>query len=327
MPINFLILILTTRCDLQCAYCYNGDRPSRDMSLSVLRQALTWAANGQEPLRIQLTGGEPTLVPDLIALTLQEAQKLKRPYKISLQTNAKNINRELARFFWKNKIEVGVSLDGAPDINDAQRGATRAVLAGLEALASENCPFGATTVVTGLNQRDLSRIPLILAQYGSALGFGLDLLIHKGRLKIPPPEAENLRLGLIKLAQTLDFINARRKKPLVWRERRTLRSHLEKPGQVFCQACQRKSLAVGPEGSLYPCGQTAFDERFRLGDVFAPTLAPSPLGTINLRGPQCQDCLLKQSCPGDCPSRISYNQNHNPDLACLMWRVLAQNVL
>ncbi|MDR2422201.1 MAG: radical SAM protein, partial [Deltaproteobacteria bacterium] len=286
MPIDYLILILTTRCNLKCSYCYNGDLAPQDMGLKTLVRGLALAAAGEGPLRIQLTGGEPTLLPELIEAAAQEAAKLRRPYRLSLQTNATLLDRQLAKTLKKLNVEVGVSLDGPPALNEAMRGESKMAFRGFSALESEAWPFTATTVVAGPNAKELYQVPLVLAQYNAALGLGLDLLVQKGRGAEGPGsaqgqgpakglDAESLAAGLVKLKQTLAFINVRRKKPLILREEEFLRrARRRDDGQGFCAACRGSSLAVAPDGRVYPCGQSAFLDDFCLGTVFSEKLAP-----------------------------------------------------
>ena len=86
--INYLILALTTRCNLRCRYCYHGDPETRlDMAPSILQRAVMRAATGSGPLHIQLTGGEPCLVPELIETACRLAQQLQRPLTMGIQVN------------------------------------------------------------------------------------------------------------------------------------------------------------------------------------------------------------------------------------------------
>ena len=65
--IRYLILAVTSRCNLKCCYCYPAARgDGDDMADDLLDQALDIADHGT-PCHIQITGGEPTLVPDKIA--------------------------------------------------------------------------------------------------------------------------------------------------------------------------------------------------------------------------------------------------------------------
>jgi uncharacterized protein len=299
------------------------------MSRPILERALALAAEGEGPLRVQLTGGEPTLVPELIEAAAQAAQKLSRPTRLSLQTNGVNLDRAMVKFLKKLDVEVGLSLDGGPAIQAAQRGQSRAVFQALAALEREKWPFTVTTVVTARNCQDLAEVPLILSQYGMARGLGLDLLVRKGRLGVAAPEPTELAVGARKLREALGFVNARRKKPLTLREMEFLRRARLQGEGAFCLACLGLSLAVTPAGQVYPCGQAAFREESRLGEVFGQGLASSPLGpaaSLTLAGPHCQGCFLKGACPGECPSRLSLSQSsgQNPRLTCVLYRALAE---
>ena len=61
---------------------------------------------------------------------------------------------EIAQYLFKNKVAIGVSLDGRPNINDKLRltkagdGATNSILYGLEVLKRNNIAVGITCVVT-----------------------------------------------------------------------------------------------------------------------------------------------------------------------------------
>ncbi|WP_157068119.1 radical SAM protein, partial [Desulfosarcina cetonica] len=67
MAIRYLILALTRRCNLRCVYCYNGDgHDQADMPETVIRAAIDLVASSGQSFHLQLTGGEPTLVPGAI---------------------------------------------------------------------------------------------------------------------------------------------------------------------------------------------------------------------------------------------------------------------
>ncbi|MDR0549552.1 MAG: radical SAM protein [Deltaproteobacteria bacterium] len=326
-PISFLVLVLTTRCNLKCGYCYNGDLPPQDMDPLVLTAAFEVAAKGQGPLKVQMTGGEPTLVPELIVAVAEKALKLARPYRLSLQTNATLLDRSLVKTLKKLNVAVGVSLDGPPAVNEALRGQTRAVLAGLSALDEELWPFTTTSVVSAANCQALDQLPLLLGSRPAAVGLGLDLLVAKGRgLALKAPDPQSLANGVGQLGAALDFINARRRTPLRLREERFLAQAALGP-KAFCAACEGESLAVTPTGQVYPCGQTAFNEDLALGSIFKGPIKAKPLVGLSLSGPNCQACFLKGRCPGECPSRLYLNQGLEPFLACAMYQALARRLL
>jgi uncharacterized protein len=320
LDINYLILILTSRCNLKCLYCYNGYLAPEDMDLGVLKSALAKVREGHGALRLQLTGGEPTMVPHLIDQTVTLAKSLPRPCRISIQTNGTLLDRSQILYFKENNIEVGLSLDGPPLLNDQLRGRSQELFRSMALLDEAQVPFTVTTVVTQANALELYKVPLILAQYKAARGLGLDLLINKGRGLVKAAVKGDLISGLEKLKLTLKRLNQSRPQPLVLREEQFL-ARAKNSKNPFCEACRGGSMAVTPKGDVYPCGQTAFREGFYLGNL-KDNLKESLLPRQSLTGPHCRNCALLGRCPGECPSRLYFNEAQDPHLVCSIYRTL-----
>lgn len=321
MNLRYLIVLVTSRCNLKCLYCYNGRPEGRDMPLATLERVMALAARARGPLHIQLTGGEPCLVPELMAQAVRLAQALPQPPRLAVQTNATLLTPQLLSFFKENEIHVGLSLDGPLEINERLRGSSAALSRALALLEAEGVAFNVTTVVTALNVAALDKVPLLLAGYSQARGFGLDLLVNKGRGLAEPAEPQELAAAARRLKLMLAAVNSRRARPLIWREEALCQSDPAEDGS-FCHACRAESLAVDPEGRLYPCGQTVGVEALSLGTVEEPGQLRSPLVGLRLTGPHCAGCPLEGRCPGDCPSRLYFNAAQ-PRLACALYRALA----
>lgn len=328
MPIRYLILTLTTRCNLQCSYCYNGDLYCKaDMSEKVMVRAVSLVAGGGYSFHLQLTGGEPTLVPALIERAAVLAHETGRCDSIGIQTNATCLTPELLDLFRAYQIEVGVSLDGPPSVHQQQRGMAAETLRGLHLLETAGIPFRVTTVVTQANAAVLDGLVLTLAGFAYVRGIGMDLLVNKGRAgnreRIKPADRHTLAKGLKSMLSTLDAVNARRSDPIRLRERDLIITAEKKKASAFCHACLAESMAVQPDGGIFPCGQTMGDAHFAAGTVWAPHL--DKLKSLNNHRPQnisCGSCALKSSCPGDCPSRLHYNRHENSALACDLYQSL-----
>jgi uncharacterized protein len=330
MDIRYLILVLTTRCNLRCRYCYCGESEwSADMSVAVMQQAVGLAGAAGLSFHLQLTGGEPTLVPSLIETAADLALKTGRCHTIGIQTNGTCLTRNILTIFQRYGMQVGVSLDGPPQVHQNERGMAAQTLRGLQLLESVRIPFWITTVVTQANSARLDELVLILAGYSMARGIGLDLLVSKGRAQkadgVAPADRPALEKGLQRMRATLDAVNARRAVPIQWREwdllfpadgRRERRSG-------FCHASLAQSLAVTADGRIFPCTQTLDDERFAAGTVWQPRCeALSRLKTCHEPPASCAACEVNAVCPGDCPSRLYYNQNSDPAPACKLYRAL-----
>jgi uncharacterized protein len=120
-------------CNLDCTYCfflskealYPGSRFRMDGDLleQYVRQLLE--SHLTEHVAIAWQGGEPTLMGleffrDLIALV----ERHRRPGQViehTIQTNGTLLDEEWAAFFAEHGFLVGLSMDGPPDIHDAQR--------------------------------------------------------------------------------------------------------------------------------------------------------------------------------------------------------------
>jgi uncharacterized protein len=332
MEIRYLILARTTRCNLRCRYCYNADQDrTEDMPVAVMQKAMDLAGTGGRPFHLQLTGGEPTLVPELVAAAAKLAISTGRCRSMGIQTNATCLTPELLSLLKRAHVQVGVSLDGPPAVHEHQRGRAATTLRGIQQLESARIPFRVTTVVTRINAECLDELVLSLAGFSMARGIGLDLLVCKGRAQqageVAPVDRQTLEKGLQRMHAMLVAVNSRREVPIQWREWELIFPDDGRPKHRsgFCHASLGQSLAAMPNGRLFPCGQTLGDSRFSAGTVWEPQDGKlTPLRTCRPQQAGCSTCELATTCPGDCPSRLHYNQNRNPTLACHLYRTLYQ---
>lgn len=328
MPTRYLILALTNRCNLRCAYCYNGEGggETMDMPDTVMAQAVREVASQGEPFHLQLTGGEPTLVPESISKAIALARDSGRCRSLGIQTNATCLTPDLLALFKDHDVQVGVSLDGPPAVHQQQRGMAAETLRGLQLLEAAGLAFRVTTVVTKANAAALDRLVLSLAGFRCARGIGLDLLVQKGRARqcaaTMPADASSLEQGLRRMLAVLADVNRRRQIPIRLRERDLIVGVKEKK-PLFCHACLAESLAVDPEGGLFPCGQTLGDKAFAAGTIWQPQYEHlSFLQVCRPPGAPCTACEIEAACPGDCPSRLHYNRETNPELICSLYRTI-----
>jgi uncharacterized protein len=306
------------------------------MDGAAMDRVFALAASGTGPLHIQLTGGEPCLVPHLIEAAAERARRLARPWTMAVQTNGTCLDREIVDLIRRFQLQVGVSLDGSPRMHESLRGQAAETLRGLMLLEAQHIPFRVTTVVCDRNVDQLDRLAWLLAAFRQARGLGLDLLVMKGRAGThadAPGFAESGALirGAEALVRALTAINRQRETPLRLREwdmvRRMLASPGRQPPRAFCRAGAGTSLAVHPDGRCFPCGQTLADERFEMA-VAGPAMAsPLPSPSLAALRRDCVACPLQQCCPGDCPSRLLFNPAPARFLACDLYRTLARACL
>ena len=336
--VKSLTLVLTTRCPLACPYCSQGGAmPGMDMPPAVLDKALRLAAEGDAPLTVQLTGGEPALVPELVERAIATAETIPRPLTIALQTSGVGLDRAMLDFLKTHRAQVGVSLDGPPPVQEAIRGQAAATLRGLALLEEAGLPFRVTTVLSAASVASLDRLVFFLAHFRMARGIGLDILVKRGRAaradgdaRALPPDAAALEQGLVAMSAALDMVNRNRRIPLRVRELDRARDCLARPPgppRPFCLAATGESLAVAPDGRLYPCAQVLGDGRFAAGTADAPQAPPPFPATVPaLDSAECDGCPFSGRCPGDCPGRLTDNPPEARGLACALYRTLARHL-
>jgi uncharacterized protein len=328
-PIRYLVLWLTTACNLRCIYCYRGEQPSMSMPLAVAQTALRLAGASGLPFHVQLAGGEPTLEPGTIEAIAKAVRGAGWPATLAIQTNGTLLDAGLIAICRRYGVDINVSIDGPPAVQEKLRGNAKAAFRGLDLLARSGIAARVTTVLSGANVGYLGELVLCLAAFPNVRGIALDPLVHKGRAAAggcakPGPAAT--RANVRKMLETLSRVNRLRAAPIHWRECDTVSRALKDnfSERAYCHACLGESLAVHPDGTVYPCGQTVGDRTKAAGKVDCidwAMLGGMYMGVRLLD--DCRECRLNGRCPGDCPSRISYNGDMSANVMCTVYRTIA----
>jgi uncharacterized protein len=121
-------------CNMRCTYCFPEHMWQREGRHGAMREDTyrgilerVFSTTTSETVDVHLAGGEPLLAGQRwLAMALRVAREIATRHgkraTFSLQTNATLVTSELARFLADNDVQVGVSIDGAEDINEAVRG-------------------------------------------------------------------------------------------------------------------------------------------------------------------------------------------------------------
>ncbi len=116
--IDTLGLMLTTRCNLNCSYCYQHGHRQHSARWQDLRRSLDWALlHSGSQLLIIMSGGEPLLVPDMVHRIVDHTRRnapadLTVSYRI--MTNGKLLDEETFVALARHKVEIRLSCDGTP---------------------------------------------------------------------------------------------------------------------------------------------------------------------------------------------------------------------
>ena len=192
-PVRLLVVQPTPFCNLDCDYCYLPDRGDRTrMSYEVLEAAVERVLDSPYfggAFTLLWHAGEPLMVP--IAFYDEATRRIGRllaerglpttTIVQSLQTNATVIDAAWCDCFERNRIHVGVSMDGPAFLHDAHR-VTRtglsthaAVMRGIDWLARRQIPFQVICVLTADALDHADAIADFFLQHGIvAVGFNME---------------------------------------------------------------------------------------------------------------------------------------------------------
>lgn len=110
-----LILTVTRRCDLRCAYCPTAKDGHPDLSPAQAAAAVELFATRYGGGDIKVFGGEPLLLPDLVQAVVSQAAALPAIRRVYVSTNGLGLDDTwLARVRAEPKLILTVSMDGAP---------------------------------------------------------------------------------------------------------------------------------------------------------------------------------------------------------------------
>lgn len=134
MQLETVLLKVTSRCNINCSYCYvynHGDtswrRMPKHMSLAtvteVIGQLVSLLEDQQYPFAIVLHGGEPLLLPRNILEALLQglADRLPATCSRSIQTNGILIDEGLLKLCLRTGTTLSISIDGPAEVNDSFR--------------------------------------------------------------------------------------------------------------------------------------------------------------------------------------------------------------
>jgi uncharacterized protein len=325
-------------CNIQCHYCYEnplrdaGNRPA-PYDIEAMKQAVL-----REGGPFSLFGGEPLLIPkpDLEALWSWGLAQFGRN---GLQTNGTLIDEAHIALFKAYKVDVGISVDGAAELNDARwsaslartRDATARTEAAIEALCREGIPPGLIVTLHRGNAsadklpalcdwfRHLDRIgvrsarlhvlevdsPTVRESYALSAEATIDALLHLHALE--QTELTSLRFDVFGDMRAL-LRGQDEKSTCVWNACDPLATQAVRGIEGNGQAtnCSR----TNKEGIDFVKSDAAGFERY-----LALYRTPQEQGG-------CKDCRFFLMCKGQCPGTAIDGDWRNRSESCDVWKGL-----
>jgi sulfatase maturation enzyme AslB (radical SAM superfamily) len=148
-------------CNFSCSYCYSAKgRSNKEIDQEALKTMLNYFIDPERVESKELSifisgGGEPLLSWEKVLFILEYANK-RAPKKgfsldISLMTNGSKISFETTGTLKKHKVNIGVSFDILPEIQEKQRGKYTLVSGQIKAMLALGIVPSVSSVITNDN--------------------------------------------------------------------------------------------------------------------------------------------------------------------------------
>lgn len=359
--ISYVSLNVALACNFHCEYCYadgsayggKASLMSHETAHRVVDLMLeAWTDAKSRPLSINFFGGEPLLNFPVIASTIEYARCTEDtwPHKwfFSISTNGSLIDREIAQFLFDHNVNITLSLDGPPQLNDRIRSSQRSISAfaesyrGLEQLVAagyELDQIGIRSTVTPKNNNIaaimgyFTHLGVKFCQAEPASSLPLDHPLHISTADLSLmlngwDECSEMVLDALTETSATTVL-----RPLgSWV--RGIKHRKRRP--AYCMA-GFSMASITPDGSVFPCHRFSNSEMV-LGNIYDMTRMVSPeddslfYARVSDELPlPCKECWIRYYCSGGC-AQNAYLCNGTllakiRDAECAYWKGLAHQAL
>lgn len=274
--VSYLRISVTDRCDFRCVYCMSEDMtflPKKDVLSFEEVEAIAGAFIARGTTRIRLTGGEPLVRRDIMALVRRLGQHLGQGLnELTLTTNGSQLQRHAADLFDAGVRRINVSLDTLDTDRFAaitRRGRLADVMDGIEAARAAGLAVKINMVaMRGVNEDEIE--PMMAWAHGHGMGLTLIEGMPLGEVGIDRVDSYlPLRELHDRLAQryTLERLDKRTGGPARYvhvAETGGTLGFITPMSHNFCESCNRVRLTA--TGQLFLClGQ---DDQVNLRDAW-----------------------------------------------------------
>lgn len=325
----FFLLDLTNSCNFLCSYCFRGEsvNGSKVMSGEMLKLILSYIANfcRSHKIRsifIQPWGGEPLIAFPLIREIFSFFEGKDISCHVTMMTNGAMITYEIAEYLYANHVDIGVSLDGPPDIQNSQRPSKDGVdsyslaVRGIRFLekAGYRNKLGTISVITRQSVGDIHRIVNHIVRDVNISCLKLNLIKASEEQCI---SEKDIALYCADLLDAIIMINRDGYYVTEGTIRERLLNLTDKRSRNICtsQGCcgGYRMVSIDASGNIYPCEMTDFPE-LCMGNVLNEKdlieVVSSSVEELSYflpkSKPECGTCAWFPYCKGGCTAAAKY---------------------
>lgn len=292
IKVSWIDLLLTEQCNFNCDYCY-VTKSDKNMSFDTAKKAIDWAKsfNG-ERIIINLFGGEPFLVKELI---LQIIDYVKDDKRIALMcsTNGSIYDEELINTLISSRFSMQISMDGIKEAQEAHRGNFDIVYKNARKFIAKKKGISARPTITPKTAPYLEDSIRLFYEMGfggvsaqcviSGVWSDNDLAVYRQQYKA----VANFYLELLKDSRhfRIKFLE------------NAIRRILSGGTRLYPCEAGRTLFAISADGSIFPCHRFYAHPEFRLGNIQDKDFNRGIFSKIyqhNIVG--CEKCISLEAC-------------------------------
>lgn len=338
-----LSLEIVNKCNLNCTYCYLGEKKNVFMSMDVAKKAVEIGIHEAQKqfdktLIIYFIGGEPLLafhiIKEIVFCVKKECEENNVKYIFSITTNGTLLTEDIVTFFGDNQFEIKLSLDGEKDIHDLNRkdyagkGSYQILSDNMKFLENYDCltgiPVSFAHVVTGNNYRFLSKSYQFLLDSGcKRIETGIDYYFDW-----KPEELEELKEELIKTFCLYKSYIQKNKKWFFWNLfEEHLRMYLLQCDFYACKA-GLNNIFIVTNGNIYTCIELP---EFLIGNVWTGLDVKKIREIVYIKdkfSTRCVDCQYLKNCNTRGCQAVNFEIHKNVyqpvEVKCLVTKTMFQ---
>lgn len=342
-----VVLLLTSRCNLRCTYCYasGGEGPAQTLPLEMARAAIdevyqTASEMGQPHFELGFHGGgEPVQAWETLQQATAYARNKDLPCRISVVSNGVWSARQ-REWILHNLDSLNISFDGGQETQDRQRpfasgrGSFRAVMHTIKALDKAGLPYGIRMTATAPWRGRLPEDVRFICQETGCPAMQVEPAFNTRRGEHRGPTREESEAFVEAFMEAFEIAS---------RAGRQLTYSGARPwllARTFCTA-PYGALIVNPAGSLVACYEVASEshplaQMFTVGRIAGSQIVVDSqvrsalLTSLEEKRARCRDCFCYWHCAGDCYTRSLAAEARNPQIAsprCYMNRQITARIL
>lgn len=335
-----VMIIPTLNCPSNCKYCWGSEKHSPLMDIKIIDEIVEWLKDFRDDkVHFTFHGGEPLLAGyDFYEYALKKLSTLPNVEGFSLQSNIWLLTEEMIDLFKDYDIAISTSIDGPKEINDYQRGDGYfdKTMQKYELAKENGLDVNFVLTITDYSKDFSDEL------YDFFKSNKMNLKIHAALPSLRGSNADSWALkqeehGKL-LINWLDKYLYDLDKFSVMDLDHIAKSTLRRRGTLCTFAdCIGTTLAIGADGSIYPCYRFVGMDDYVLGNVvdnpsfddLKESVAWDKLQEFRAYVDEnCKKCKHVKYCEGGCPYNaiVGSGTPKSVDPQCIAYKMIFDEV-